>query len=122
MLVLNIYILEFDFVSTVRCHVEDFVLHISSLCYINSTNSYVRIYKQFIQNKPNFPRFSTEIDDFTKKQTQYKPNSNPNKPNICLKIRVAKPIQTQFKPNSKPISLYHWLYFLFIITTKYLRI
>ena len=31
----------------------------------------------FLQNKPNFPNFSPENKDFTKKQTQYKPNSNP---------------------------------------------
>ncbi len=28
-------------------------IRISSLCYINSTNSYVRIYKQIMQNKAN---------------------------------------------------------------------
>jgi hypothetical protein len=30
-----------------------------------------------MQNKPNFPHFSPEIDDFFKKQTQFKANSNP---------------------------------------------
>ena len=52
----------------------------------NSTNSYVRIYKQIMQNKPNFMRFSPENDDFTKKQSQ-------NKPNL-----------SQFKANSNPIK------------------
>jgi hypothetical protein len=40
--------LDFEFVS-------DLDIRISSLCYINSTNSYVRIYKQIITNKPNSP-------------------------------------------------------------------
>jgi len=38
----------------------------------------------FMQNKPNFPRFYAKNNDYDKKQTQFKPNSNP--------------IQTQFKP------------------------
>ena len=40
----------------------------------------------FMQNKANFVHFSPEKGDFTKKQTQYKPNL------------------TQFKANSNPIS------------------
>jgi len=52
-----------------------------------------------MQNKPNFPRFSIKNKDFTKKQTQFKPNSNPIKANFRPKIRVAKPIQTQFLPS-----------------------
>ncbi len=44
---------------------------------IISTNSYVRIYKQIMQNKPNFPHFSPKNDVFTKN----KANSNP----ICRK-------------------------------------
>ena len=44
----------------------------------------VRQIRLFMQNKPNFPHFSPENDDFTKKQTQFKPNT--------------KPIQTQSKP------------------------
>ena len=62
--------------------------------YQISTNSYVRIYKPFMQNKPNFMRFSPENADFTKKQTQFKPNKAKNKPNL-----------TQFKANSNPICL-----------------
>ena len=31
----------------------------------------------FLQNKPNFPHFSTENEDYAKKQTQFKANSNP---------------------------------------------
>jgi hypothetical protein len=30
-----------------------------------------------MQNKANYIRFSPENDDFTKKQTQFKANSNP---------------------------------------------
>jgi hypothetical protein len=59
----------------------------------------VRQINLFMQNKPNFPHFSLENDDFDKKQTQFKPNSNPIKANFGQKIRVAKPIQTQNKPN-----------------------
>jgi len=53
-----------------------------------------------MQNKPNFPLFSPENEDFTKKQTQFKPNSNPIKANFGPKTRVAN----QNKPNSNPIS------------------
>jgi hypothetical protein len=53
-----------------------------------------------MQNKPNFPHFSPEIDDFFKKQTQFKANSNPIKPNFGPISRVAKPN----KPNSNPIG------------------
>jgi len=41
------------------------------------TKDYVRIYKLFMQNKANFMRFSPKNDDFTKKQSQFKPNSKP---------------------------------------------
>jgi hypothetical protein len=39
-----------------------------------STNYYVRIYQKKMQNKPNFPHFSPENDDYAKKQSQFKPN------------------------------------------------
>jgi len=104
MLVLNLYILEFDIAS-------DLELRISSLCYINSTNSYVRIYKQFMQNKPNFPHFSLENACLAKKQTQFKPNQSQFQP----KNEGGKAKQTQFYPRfkltllscrgSKPISI-----------------
>ena len=59
------------------------------------TKDYVRIYKLFMQNKPNFIRFSPENDDFTKKQTQLKPIQSQFNP-----IQGQfKPKQTQFKPN-----------------------
>jgi len=37
----------------------------------------IRQIRLFMQNKPNFPHFSLENEDFAKKQTQFKPNSNP---------------------------------------------
>ena len=46
-----------------------------------------------MQNKANFVHFSPEKGDFTKKQSQFKPNKAKNKPNL-----------TQFKANSNPIS------------------
>ena len=90
MLVLNFYILGFGFVS-------DFELRISSLCFLNSTNSFVRIYKQIMQNEPNFPQFSPENACLTKKQTQFEPNSKPNKPNFGSKTQVAKPNEANFQ-------------------------
>jgi hypothetical protein len=52
----------------------------------------------FCRNKPNFPRFTPENDDFTKKQTQYKPNSNPIQSQYWSKNQGGKAKQTQFKP------------------------
>ena len=49
--------------------------------YQISTKEYVRIYKLFMQNKANFMRFSPENADFTKKQTQFKPNLTQYKAN-----------------------------------------
>jgi hypothetical protein len=56
----------------------------------------VRQINLFMQNKPNFPHFSPEKEDFAKKQTQFKPNSNPIKANFRLISGLAKPKQTQF--------------------------
>jgi hypothetical protein len=39
-------------------------LRISSLCYINSTNSYVRIYKQIMQNKPKVKYAKINVSSF----------------------------------------------------------
>jgi hypothetical protein len=36
----------------------------------------IRQISLFMQNKPNFPHFSLKNDDFTKKQTQFKPNQS----------------------------------------------
>jgi len=60
--------LDFDIVS-------DFDIRISSLWRTFSTLvEKVRQIRLFMQNKPNFPRFSPENKDFTKKQIQFKPN------------------------------------------------
>jgi hypothetical protein len=61
--------------------------------WIDST--YVENIRQinlFLQNKPNFPHFSPENEDFAKKQSQFKPNFGPIS-------RVSKAKQTQFKAN-----------------------
>ena len=50
---------------------------IERVFWIHSTNvENVRQIRLFMQNKPNFPRFSPENDDFTKKQTQFKPKQS----------------------------------------------
>jgi hypothetical protein len=54
----------------------------------------------FSENKPNFPHFSPENEDFAKKQTQFKPKQSQNKPNFGPKSPVANPIQTQNKAES----------------------
>ena len=52
--VLNFGNLDFDIVSDFdACPEQGRRIWISSLCYINSTNSYVRIYKQIMQNEAN---------------------------------------------------------------------
>ena len=75
--------------------------HFSPL-YTNLPSTPVENIRQisfFMQNKPNFPCFSTKNDDFTKKQTQYKPNTNPIKANFGQKIRGAKPNKANSNPN-----------------------
>jgi hypothetical protein len=65
--VLKLRYLYFDIVS-------DFDIRISDLCRFASTPvENVRQIGSFMQNKPNFPRFSPKNDDLTKKQTQTKP-------------------------------------------------
>jgi len=59
---------------------------------LEPTKDYVRIYQLFMQNKPNFIRFSPQNEDLTKKQTQFKANLTQNKPNL-----------SQYKANSNPI-------------------
>jgi hypothetical protein len=67
------------------------------------TNSYVRNYKQNMQNKANFRKSQINVSDLTireyelmdtwssgKKQSQNKPNSNPNKANF--KVLVISPV------------------------------
>ncbi|MBC8472220.1 MAG: hypothetical protein H8D56_22390 [Planctomycetes bacterium] len=83
-------------------------IRISSLSYINSTNSYVRIYKLFMQNKANFRNdkmnttlnmtsiykiFSAGSGQKTKPiQSQFKPNQSQNKANL-----------SQFQSQTNPI-------------------
>ncbi len=90
--VLNLSHLDFDIVSTVtcapgRCPAEDFDIRISSLCYINSTNSYVRNYQRIMQNKPNFQKSQMNISYV--KTTNYEQKT----------MNYANNKQTQFKPN-----------------------
>jgi len=82
--------------------------------YIISTKDYVRIYKLFMQNKPNLrnDKMNITIDMITNYknlsagsgvktkpiQTQFKPIQTQTKP----KQTQTKPKQTQFKPISKP--------------------
>jgi len=79
--------------------------------YQISTNSYVRIYKLFMQNKPNFPHFSPENDDLTKN----KANSNPIQTQFVERAKLMQSVYLQRimkiyanmakknKPNSNPI-------------------
>jgi len=101
--------LDFDIVSDLELRIKN---HPSSACplpavhfvplllcpFASTVVENIRQINLFMQNKPNFPHFSPENEDFTKKQTQFKPNSNPIKANFGPKIRVAKPIQSQTNP------------------------
>jgi len=51
-----------------------------------------------MQNKANFRPFRPENSDFTKKQTQFKPNTNPIQANSDPIKAKTNPIQTQSKP------------------------
>jgi hypothetical protein len=46
------------------------------------TKDYVRKNRQIMQNKANFMRFSPENANFTKKQSQFKPNLTQYKANF----------------------------------------
>jgi len=77
--------LDFDIVSDFELMIKN---HPSSACPLPAVNfvalllcpfastvvENVRQIRLFMQNKPNFPRFSPENEDFTEKQTQFKPN------------------------------------------------
>jgi hypothetical protein len=91
----------------------------------------IRQISSFIQNKPNFPHFSLENDDFVEKQTQFKPNQSqlPQRPKMTIftrkmsstivfydflanfitlkgaKNQGGKPKQTYFKADKKPNSI-----------------
>ena len=96
MFVLSLYISIFEFVS-------DFDIRISSLCAFKAPSTPVENVLQisfFMQNKPNFMRFSPENDDLTTKQTQYKAKQSQ----FWANIKGGKAKQSQFKPNTKPIG------------------
>jgi hypothetical protein len=57
-----------------------------------------------MQNKPNFPHFSTENACLDKKQTQFKPNSKPIQTQFWPKNQGVKAKQTQFKPKQTQMS------------------
>ena len=93
MLVLNLYISDFDIVS-------DFDIRISSLCAYKAHSTTVERTLQihlFMQNEPNFRHFSTENKDYARKQTQFKANSNQIKANFRLDIKGANPIKANYK-------------------------
>ena len=113
--------IDFDIVSDFgTCPEQGRRIRISSLCYINSTNSYVRIYKQIMQNKANFRNDKMNINlDMTSKykilsagsgqktkpiQTQFKANLSQNKPNLSQNKANSNPIQTQFVERAKMIQ------------------
>ena len=79
--------------------VSDFELRISDLCrtYSTTVENLLQI-SSFLPNKPNFPHFSPENDDFAKKQTQFKPNQSQFWP----KNQGGKAKQSQNKPNFYP--------------------
>jgi len=69
--------------------VSDLELRIS--CFYKLPSTLVENIRQidfFLQNKPNFPCFSTENACLAKKQTQFKPNSERNaSPEIVPEVR-----------------------------------
>ncbi len=122
---MNFCNLDFDIVSTVRCPVADFDIRISSLCYIDSTNYFVRNYQRIMQNKPNFQKAQMNVSLYNTTNYKYfnplagyknKPNSNPIKPNLKrAKMNINSIITKDYrkkddftvrinKPNSNPIS------------------
>jgi hypothetical protein len=59
-------------------NIENVVISVQKLTQIHSTKvENTRQINLFMQNKPNFPHFSPKNEDYAKKQTQFKPNSNP---------------------------------------------
>jgi hypothetical protein len=62
-------------------NIENVVISVQKPTQIHSTGvENIRQIRLFLQNKPNFPHFSTKNEDLTKKQSQFKPNSNPISP------------------------------------------
>jgi len=113
--------LDFDIVS-------DFDIRISSLWRTFSTLvEKVRQIRLFMQNKPNFPRFSLKKACLAEKQTQFKPNQSQfshrlrdGKNHIYFgpKIRMAKPN----KPKTNPIAKKAIINISSFTTSKYEKI
>jgi len=87
----------------------EFILSgVEGRCYI-TTNSYVRNYKQNMQNKANFRKSQVNLSDLSIREYEQmdtwsseknKANSKPIQTQFKAK---TNPIRTQNKPNSKPI-------------------
>jgi hypothetical protein len=83
-------------------NIENVVISVQKLTQMPSTIvENVRQINLFLQNKPNFPHFSPENEDFAKKQTQFKPKQTQSKPILGQ----YQGWQTQFKANTKPTKL-----------------
>ena len=83
-------------------YASQFTLHENE---IRSTKDYVRNYKRFMQNKPNFPDTQMNVSIYL--QTAYenkrdwtigqnKPNSNPIKPNFTYPQRGETEVRCRF--------------------------
>ena len=82
----------------IRCTLQAILYAIRDSQYeIRTTNSYVRNYKQNMQNKPNFRKSQMNVSYYITREYE-KMDTWP-----CGKNKAnSKPIQTQYKPNSKP--------------------
>ncbi len=87
-------------------YASQFTLHENE---IQSTNYYVRNYKLFMQNKPNFQKSQMNVNlynttDYERKRNwtlgENKPNSNPIKPNLRkAKMNVNLTITKDYRKN-----------------------
>ena len=101
---MNLGNLDFEFVlwslPSIGAHLlpcrGDFDIRISSLGYINSTNSYVRIYKHFYAKQSQFYAFIAPKRRFHEKTNPIQTQFNPKQTQL-------NPKQTQFKADSNPI-------------------
>ena len=117
MLVLNIYILDFEIMQNTLEFTPDVSslaflsgdIRISSLCAYKAFSTFVERTLQihlFMQNEPNFRHFSPENDDYAKKRTQFKPNQSQF-------IKRQKMMQSSYLQRVKKINL-NWGF----VTTK----
>ena len=65
----------------------------------------------FMQNEPNFPRFSPKNDDYAKKRTQFKANQTQFSPNFKAGKAKTKPN----KPNLSSVGFESYLIFFWTI-------